>query len=248
MLNSRYSKFLAMTAVVLLTLIPVISFYAVGAVSSTTPTFPTLLGFAKGYNPGGSATSVNLKFSHDIDKGNILILCAGIVSGNPVKIQTNAPFDSLGTHFVSLAATRSVVSGQNSYARIWYGIASKSGIDSVTLNYVSGGGAIFAYQISGAGVNVANFHSSAKSDNGAPTMSSFVNPYTPSPNSLVVACGGFFTLEGVGTVTSGGGYVLDATFNANNAAEHRNSGFGSVSAPFEFGQVEYYWSEVSASV
>ncbi|MFI5420549.1 MAG: hypothetical protein ACHQ1H_06240 [Nitrososphaerales archaeon] len=232
----------------MVSLIPVSIFYSAEAVSSNTSKFPVLLGFAKGYNPDGSGASVGLTFSHQITKGNILILCSGIVSGNSVQIQTSPPFDSLGTHFVSLGATRSIVTGQNSYARIWYGIVTRSGVDSVTLNYISGGGALFGYQLSGANVNVANFHHNAKSDNGAPTMGSFVEPYTPSPNSLVIACGGFFTLEGVGTVTSGNGYHLDATFNANNAAEHLDSEFGGVSAPFSFGQTEYYWSEVSASI
>ena len=82
------------------------------------------------------------------------------------------------------------------------------------------------------------------------TTGSHVAPYSPSPNSLVIACGGFFTLEGVGTVGAGAGYRLESSFQRTTRAKipvlirwNLKS-----TAPFVFGQSETVWSEVSTSI
>jgi hypothetical protein len=215
-------------------------------VSAASPN-PRIVQFTSGYASGGSDTSVSLTFQKPVTKGDFIVVCAGIVSGNAVTITTGSIVDSRSVNFVPLASVGTT--GLSTFAKIWYGTLPSSGPENFVLSYNSGPAALFGYEISGLGIAVNEFQHSAGSDSGVNTTGSHVARYSPDPGSLVIACGGFFTLEGVGTVTAGPGYKLDQTFTANNAAEHVSGFTGtSTTSPFVFGQTETYWSEVSASI
>jgi len=221
---------------------------AAAAARSPAASVPSIVQFASGNSPGGSATSVSLTFSQPVAAGDVIVVCAGIVSGNVVKIRTNALYDSLQTSFTPLAHARSMEGQDNSFAKVWYGVAQTAGTDSITLNYISGPAALFGYEVSGAGTAASSFMTSHKQDSGNPTTGSFVHPFAPAANSLVIACGGFFTLEGAGSVSAGSGYTLDQSFSGNNGAEHLSGARGTTAAPFGFSQVVYEWSEVAVGI
>jgi hypothetical protein len=216
----------------------------VSAVSSN----PRIVQFTSGYASGGSDTSVTLTFQKPVTKGDIIVVCTGIVSGNGVAITTGSIINSRNLNFVTLASV-GTSGGDTSFAKIWYASVSSSGPENFVLSYDSGPAALFGYEITGSGVTTTEFTHSFGSDNGVTSTGSNVLRYSPDAGSLVIACGGFFTLEGVGSVNAGPGYKLDQTFTANNAAEHA-SGFSGTStrSPFAFGQTETVWSEVSASI
>jgi hypothetical protein len=223
------------------------------ASGQATGSAPTVVQFADGSAAGGSATLVTLTFPQPVAQGDVLVICAGIASGNVVKIHARAPTDTLGTTFTSITKARSSVQQQNSFAKIWYGVASSSGTETVSLSYISGPSGLYGYEVSGAGINVSGFMSSQKHDNNAPTTGSFVTPYAPAPNSLVIACGGFFNPTGsTEQVKAGPGYILDGSFfgsQLENAAEHLAPSSGSTSSPFTFSpNPVYHWSEVSVSI
>jgi hypothetical protein len=244
-LMSRSKAVLTSILIGMLALVAPVSFAA-----SATPAHavPSVVQFGEGYSAGGSATMVDLTFSQSVTAGDVIVVCAGIVSGNVVNIKARALFDSLGTTFTPLTHASSQEGRDNSFAKVWYGVVQSSGTDTITLNYISGPAALFGYEVSGSGTSPGSYMTSHKQDSGNPTSGSFVHPFTPATNSLVIACGGFFTPEGAGTVSAGTGYTLDGSFSGNNGAEHLSGSSGTTTAPFGFSQVVYYWSEVAVSL
>jgi hypothetical protein len=202
---------------------------------------PKIVQFTSGYSSGGSSSSVQLTFQKPVSKGDIIVVCAGIVSGNYIKITTGSFIDARNVQFKSIVQTSTQI---DSLAQVWYGVIGSSGPESITLSYNSGPAALFGYEITPA--SLSGFSSGTNSGSG--TAHSKVMPYDPGTRSLVVACGGFFTLEGVGIVKAGHGYILDQSFNGNDGAEHL-SDFSALSSqsPFHFSMRVEPWSEVSVS-
>lgn len=202
---------------------------------------PSIVQFTSGYESGGSSTTVSLTFQKPVTQGDVIVVCAGIVSGNFIKISTSTLTDIRLINFDSIVRARTPI---DTLAQAWYGVAKSSGPESITLSYNSGPAALFAYEISSSTL----FGSSSKAHEGAATSGSSVNPYKPGLDSLVIACGGFFSLEGAGSVKANPLYTLDQSFTGNNAAEHV-SGFthASTESHFRFSNTLNTWSEVSVS-
>ncbi|MDA4129135.1 MAG: hypothetical protein OK457_00030 [Thaumarchaeota archaeon] len=202
---------------------------------------PRIVQFTSGYTAGGSDTSVSLTFQKPVVRGDTIILCAGIVSGNSIQISTGTLVNNLNIVFHNIVRARTMT---DTLAQMWYGTVGPTGFEAIHLSYNSGPAALFGYELSGATAP----HSFSKGiDNARASTSSRVASYNPGSGALVIACGGFFALEGVGTIGAGPEYTLDQSFSGNNAVEHR-SGFSgtSTASPFHFSMTLYAWSEVSA--
>ncbi|HYC26594.1 MAG TPA: hypothetical protein VEB67_01065 [Nitrososphaerales archaeon] len=216
------------------------------AMASSTP---QIVQFSSGYTSGGSDTSVSLTFQNPVAKGDTIVLCTTIASGNGIKITSDKPTDSLTTVYHGLQLTRTDHYQYDSYARAWFGVATTSGSAAVHLSYVSGPAAIFGYEISGAGtVSSGSFISS--SGHGRTSASPSVTAYSPNADSLVIACGSFANPTGtVSNISAGTGYTLDQQFVSDFAAQHL-SGFSgtSTTSPFSLGLNAPRWSEVSVSI
>ncbi len=202
---------------------------------------PKIVQFTSGYSGGGSSSSIQLTFQKPVTKGDVIVVCAGIVSGNYIKITTGYFIDTRNVQFKSIVQTSTQI---DSLAQAWSGVVGSSGTESITLSYNSGPAALFGYEITPASLSA--FSSGAHSGSG--TTHSNVMPYDPGRASLIVACGGFFTLEGVGTVKAGHGYILDQSFSGNDGVEHLSDFSGpSTQSPFHFSMRVEPWSEVSVS-
>jgi hypothetical protein len=212
------------------------------------PSTPSIVQFADGLTTGGSGTSVSFTFPHPVTSGDVILVCTGIVNGNHVPITVTRLSDSVSTNFGWLDSANST-SPFNAFASAWAGIVPTSGTDTVTLNYDLGTASFFGYEISGTGINPQDFKYSSEADQGVSKTQSSVLAYSPDRSSLVVACGGFFTPDGSGTVGADPGYTLDGSFNGNAAVEHL-SGFNTpyTTSPFSFSQAVQSWAEVSTSI
>jgi hypothetical protein len=209
--------------------------------AATSYSQPRIIQFTSGYTSGGSDQSVSLTFQKPVTKGDVIVVCAGIVSGNFIKISTGTFVDVRGVSFQSIVGARTKI---DTLAQAWYGTLTSSGPESIRLSYNSGPAAIFGYEISPSSLSA--FSSATHSGSG--TSKSQVAAYDPGQGSLVMACGGFFTLEGAGTVSHGSGYVPDQSFSGNNAAEHLSGFSGNdTKSVFHFSMVVHTWSEVSVS-
>jgi hypothetical protein len=219
---------------------------AIEAQSIAAGSSPSIVQFASGYTSGGSDTSVSATFQEPIKAGDSVVICASIINSEGVAIRAALPLDSMNTNYLPIDA-QSSSSGDAAYAGIFIGKVARTGADSVHLSYSEGPATLLAYEISGERVSQNQVLASSGADQGTPMDGAQVAPYSPVTGSLVIACGGFVTLDDSGLVRAGAGYTLDQSFNGNDAGEHL-AGFtgGNTSSPFGFSQPVATWAEVSA--
>jgi len=218
-----------------------------GFVSALTNSVPTIVQFSQGGTTGGSDSYVQFTFAKQVDQGDRILLCLGVVSSNSVNLSATVPSDSLGTIYSPVESSRSESSkAPGAFASAWIGKVPRNGTDIVSDDYQSGPATIFGNEISG---NVLCLSFSEGANIGGSSTSAPVLPYSAIGQTLVVACGGFYKSGGL---TPGLGYTLDAENfppgDVDNGAEHVISNGRLITSPIQFGFLVPAWTEVSVDL